>query len=476
MKHIELKYISGLVCLFFAMSGVTSALAAQRVKTSYKHYSIFNFQEKNILCEPYIVQKDDWLYKIFKQKGEISEQDFPFFISIFKQLNPHIHNIDAIAPGARILIPLKFVNKQDFLPDHEGMLKVPVVEFQDKTARPSPKIKLREYTISPGDTVSELMDQVFLKKGGGISPEGLHHFYQLNPHIKSVHRVHPGDRIRLPDPALSHSSLKPLLFEDTATATVSPEKIQHLQQYAAAINGRLVHQGKLYFPGRDGGNDVQLDLSRTPLIESGDTNDKTLLIPGRHPGGGQLLDEMMRQTIASYWRQFKLQSIDAVIEQLITIKKEMHIPAGHLSNSWIADILFDTPFEYFSKETIRFQLNHLQVSVVMDRVKRPGVPDLLLNFGSVYGQGITAIQQAGFEVLSFSAQKSINDQIHHLLSALGYNVWQDPSFNHKGTVEPLTGIYAEQPESRLFICFFPLTQDARSFLETRQIRYVFLKQ
>lgn len=477
MKRTQTKYIiAGLVCIFLAISGVTSALAAQRIKTSYKHYSIFTIQDKNILCEPYIVQKNDWLYKIFKQKGEISEQDFPFFISIFKQLNPNIHNIDAIAAGARILIPLKLVNKQDYSPDHDGMVKVPVVEFQDKTTRPSPKIQLREYTVSPGDTVSELMDQVFLKKGGGISSEGLHHFYQLNPHIKSVHRVHPGDRIRLPDPALSRSSLRPLLFEDTASATVSPEQIQHLQQYAATVNGRLVHQGKLYFPGRDGGKDVQLDLSRTPLIESGNLSEKILLVQGRHPGGGQLLDEMMRQTIASYWRQFKLQSIDAVIHQLAKIKKEMDMPAGHLSKSWIADILSDTRFEYFSKETIRFELNHIPVSMVMDRVKRPDRPDLLLNFGSVYGQGITAIQQAGFEVLSFSAQSSINDQIHHLLSALGYRVWQDPAFNHKGTVETMTGIYGEKPENRLFISFFPLTPGARSFLETRQIRYVFLKQ
>jgi hypothetical protein len=476
MTRNEIKYIAGLACILFALSGITSALAAQRIKTSYKHYSIFNFQDKNILCEPYIVQKDDWLYKIFKQKGEISEQDFPFFISIFKQLNPHIHNVDAIPAGARILIPLKLVSKQDYAPGPDGLVKVPVVEFQNKTARPRPEIRLREYTISPGDTVSELMDQVFLKKGGGISPEGLHHFYQLNPHIKSVHQVRPGDRIRLPDPALLRSSLRPMLFEDMAGATVSPEQIQHLHQYAATVNGTLVHQGKLYFPGRAGGKDVQLDLSRTPLIESGDLSKKTLLVQGRHPGGGHLLDEMMRQTIASYWQQFTLQSIDAAIQQLVKLKTGLDMPAGHLPGSWITDILSDTRFEYFSKETIRFEVNHVPLSVAIDLVKRPGRPDLLLNFGTVYGQGITAIQQAGFEVLSFSAQESASAQIRLLLSALGYSVWQDPAFNNKGTVETLTGIYGENPESRLFISFLPLTPGARSFLETRQIRHVFLKQ
>ncbi len=475
MKRTEIKCLAGLVCIFLAMSGVTSALAAQRIKTSYKHYSIFTFQDKNILCEPYIVQKNDWLYKIFKQKGEISEQDFPFFITIFKQLNPDIHNIDAIAAGARILIPLQVVNKQDFTPDPDGMVKVPVVEFQDRTTLPGPGSQIREYTIAPGDTVSRLMDRAFLKKGGGITSEGRDLFYQLNPHIKSIHRVHPGDRIKLPAPSLPHRTPEPLLFEDTTRAPVSVEQIQHLQRYAAAIHSTLVHRGKLYFPGRNGGKEVELDLSRTPLIETGDLNEKILLVPDHPLGGGQLLDERMRQTIASYWHRVKIQSIETVIRQRVKTTRGMDMPDGHLSESWIADILSDTQFEYFPEETIRFQLNHIPVSVVMDRVKRPDGPDLVLNFGIVYGQGIFALQEAGFEVLSFSVRSSINDQIHHLLSALGYRVWQDPAFTHKGTVETLTGIYGEQPENRLFISFFSLTPDAQSFLETRQIRYVFLK-
>ncbi|MBU0463175.1 MAG: hypothetical protein KKE12_06115, partial [Proteobacteria bacterium] len=35
----------------------------KRVKTSYKRYSIFKYKNEDILCEPYIVKKNDWLYK-----------------------------------------------------------------------------------------------------------------------------------------------------------------------------------------------------------------------------------------------------------------------------------------------------------------------------------------------------------------------------------------------------------------------------
>ena len=37
----------------------------------------------DILCDPYQVQKGDWVLKIFRQKGEIVLEDFREFLSIF---------------------------------------------------------------------------------------------------------------------------------------------------------------------------------------------------------------------------------------------------------------------------------------------------------------------------------------------------------------------------------------------------------
>ena len=41
---------------------------AAGVTTSYKQYSVFTYENENILCEPYQVKKNDWLYKIFRKK------------------------------------------------------------------------------------------------------------------------------------------------------------------------------------------------------------------------------------------------------------------------------------------------------------------------------------------------------------------------------------------------------------------------
>jgi hypothetical protein len=484
MKRTEIKCLASIVCIFLAMSVVTSALAAQRIKTSYKHYSIFTFQDKHILCEPYIVQKNDWLFKIFKQKGEISEQDFPFFISIFKQLNPHIHNIDAIAAGERILIPLKMVGQQDFTPDDDGMVEVPVVEFNDITDTFTLDQHIQAYTVQPGDMISKLVDTVFLQKGRVITREGQLLFYHLNPGIKNIDLVHPGDRVVLPKPSILNHAWRRMLTKPNQPVVsarqdrqvVSPYQIVQLQQYAAAIKSTLIHQGKMVFPGRNGEKDVQLDLSQTPLIETNETDEKTLLIP-HHPGGGHILDEQLLRQITSYWRQLKIEPIETVIQKLAEITtKPTSPPAMHSFKNTVPDILSHTKFEYFPEEKIRFTMDHIPVSATLDRVKRPGRADLLLNFGTVYGQGLIAIQDLGFEVLSFPPGLSQEDQIKGLLSALGYTIWKNPAFNHRGKVETLEGIYAEQSESRLFISPCPLTPGARVFFEARQIRYIHLKE
>jgi len=69
------------------------------LKKAYKTYTVGSWQGQEIFCEPYQVKEGDWLLKIFKQKGNLSEMNFPLFLSIFKHLNPHISNPDHIRPG-----------------------------------------------------------------------------------------------------------------------------------------------------------------------------------------------------------------------------------------------------------------------------------------------------------------------------------------------------------------------------------------
>jgi len=244
---------------------------AKGVKTSYKRYSIFKYKNEDVLCEPYIVNKDDWLYKIFRKKGEISEKDFPHFIIIFKEINPQISNIDAIEPGFHILIPLKNVVQGDYDQTLSGNVDIPVVEFSTISEDLNLKPFVQGHKIKKGETLSTLIDKDFLKKGGAISEEGLKAFQLANPNIKNINIIFEGSDIYLPDPSIKSQpwfqsllSGKPDEKEKKEQAVqqykIEAYKLSQLKKYSSLIGGTLLSSGKMYFPGKNNANQV-LDLS-----------------------------------------------------------------------------------------------------------------------------------------------------------------------------------------------------------------------
>ena len=104
-----------LICLV-AIIGFGSIItdapkSARATGLLYKNYVVRYDRGWDILCEPYMVKKNDWVLKIFRQKGEIAHQNFRDFLGIFQRLNPHIKNIDMIRPGQAIDIPIRKLEK-----------------------------------------------------------------------------------------------------------------------------------------------------------------------------------------------------------------------------------------------------------------------------------------------------------------------------------------------------------------------------
>ncbi|MCG8619295.1 MAG: hypothetical protein MI802_23995, partial [Desulfobacterales bacterium] len=264
-RRIVYGLVWGLLLLCQPLSG-----GSEGVKTYYKQYTIFTFDHEDYLCEPYLVKKNDWLYKIFRQKGEISASDFPLFLKIFRKINPKLSNIDAIAPGHQILIPLKRVDKQTYQEQETGTVEVPVLEFSHKFEENDLEKFVRKHTIQSGDTVSTLLGRDFLRKGGAVSEAGKRTFTILNPDIKDINRIYLGTQVLIPDPAIlsqpwfetflargEPGSLQPSpvntakgnTFSARPQPVLSRRDLSRLKRYAQLIQGTLMHQGKMHFPG-----------------------------------------------------------------------------------------------------------------------------------------------------------------------------------------------------------------------------------
>ena len=251
-----------------------------------KRYIVKRDQGKEILNDPYVVQKNDWIYKIFRQKGEISERDFPTFLEIFKRLNPKVRDINRIYPENLILIPLKIITK-DTLPTRPS--ETATIPFASISDRLSETVVVRK-----GDSVSKLLSQRFGVYGSKRYQEGIRRFQELNPQITDLNRIMVGQKVRLPlapssnserfsmatpepkpgEMAVSRPELqageKTVQNETESVSSVDgqippPGITSTLKQVASLLDAELYDQGSYYFPMM-AEEDWRLDLGLFPVM------------------------------------------------------------------------------------------------------------------------------------------------------------------------------------------------------------------
>ena len=279
--------------LWLALGPAAGATASSLV---YKNYIIRYDRGWDILCEPYVVKKDDWVLKIFRQKGEISHQDFRDFMGIFQRLNPQIKNIDMIRPGQSIDIPLRKVEHGTFTGQASGVVTIPFVNL----TQVSDVIKAHSetYQVRRGDTVSKLIAAKYGAYGSRSYQEGVKLFQAANPQVTNLDLIYAGQKVYLPDPEIREQSFYSAMYDaqgnlreairqksapepaPAATAQAAlpvpapaapapqstPESQSALQQAAATVGGALRDRGTYYLP-RPNQEDFEVDLSRHPLLE-----------------------------------------------------------------------------------------------------------------------------------------------------------------------------------------------------------------
>jgi hypothetical protein len=274
-------FFSLIITAFFLASSLASAAFF------YKSYIVRYDRGWNILCEPYIVKKDDWVFKLFRQKGEISHTDFPEFIRIFKRLNPHIHDMDHIRPGQNIVIPLRKVDEGTFSEQSSGVVTIP---FVTHVSMPEAKTEQStDYRVKTGDCVSILIAERYGNFGTESYQAGETLFRALNPQIENLNMIYAGQMIRLPEPKIKNQPLNPSpddagvphensngLDRTAVSDENTPPAFELknngkpsdslLSNVASILDAKLFNKGSYYLP-RQEQEDFKFDLSRTPFIK-----------------------------------------------------------------------------------------------------------------------------------------------------------------------------------------------------------------
>jgi len=326
------------LCLWFA--GAWPAYGA----LLYKSYVVQYDRGWDILCDPYVVQKNEWVYKIFRQKGEISQQDFQEFLEIFKRLNPKLRNVDRIRPGQQILIPLKKLEQEALPGQSSGVVTIPFVTISK--INEILEAYSQRYRVVRGDWVSTLVSKHFGPYGTPSYQKGLELFKALNPDIENLDLIHTGQLLTLPDTSLQNQPWYQSLFDASGQLRIEnggglplpsnlatrPDGLSGHSEYqpgdpiaetAMALDGKLLNRGTFFFPQKNG-RALELDLSQFPMIE---LQDGTRLLIARQDNA-QEADLTMLQ---SRWKNVKVVSVppQATVEQVLeSVFAKDDTPAG----------------------------------------------------------------------------------------------------------------------------------------------------
>ena len=260
----------------------------------YKSYLVKQDRGREILCDPYIVKKNDYVLKLLRQKGEIAAEDFPEFLAVFKRVNPHIRDINLIRPGQQIFIPLRVLRSNEMPGQASGVVTIPYVTIGRRQEQTEEYIQ--RYRVQPGDCVSKLIASRFGRYGSADYREGIRLFRMMNPTVADLNLIYAGRMLRLPEPSVKDAPwysaaveksgttaavpapvAAAAVFQDRETTEVSSEPSTPLAIAAEALGAVLLDRGTYFFP-RPGGRDFRHDLSRAPALEFPDGH--LTLLPG----------------------------------------------------------------------------------------------------------------------------------------------------------------------------------------------------
>ncbi|NIO19199.1 MAG: LysM peptidoglycan-binding domain-containing protein, partial [Candidatus Aenigmarchaeota archaeon] len=177
------------------------------VKTAEMGKEIYEVDNRKVLTQAYIVKKGDCLWKILREKGLWRRGNISELLSVIKKLNGSLRNLDLIHPGEKIIIPLKITPLAPNLAQERSSLK-------KRTLLKGPTdLKFENYTVMPGDSLTKVV-----KARYKMPPEYLYNEYldlvkDLNPSIKDLDAIYPGQIIRLPmySPEIARGPIGPVI-------------------------------------------------------------------------------------------------------------------------------------------------------------------------------------------------------------------------------------------------------------------------
>ncbi len=281
------------------------------VQTAEVAKEIVELDNKKILTEAYVARNGDHIWKILRNKNALGKNNLGEVLSVLKKLNPSLSNIDLIHPGEKIIIPLVITPATN----KEKPEKIAAAE-----AIPLEDIKnLEYYTVRPGDSIIRVINKKYSIPEKNLYNEYLDRFKKLNPDIKDLNNIYPGQKVRLPiySPRVVKGTIeeKPQKPEpnDEAIRQINKEKGDSLKEIFTLIGEEWVDQGKQFIPLKTGGQ-IDLNAETYPIINV--RNGEKVIVDLYNN-----LPDRMAELIRSSWAYYHIVHITENDDLMTTVGK-----------------------------------------------------------------------------------------------------------------------------------------------------------
>lgn len=272
------------------------------VKTAEVDKQIYKVEKKRVVTETYSVQKGDYVYQILRQKGLLKKRrNIREILTTLKKLNRSLTNLDLIYPGQKIIIPLK-ISPIDGIPILART--VPPTPFPIEKLK---ELDLENYTVKRGDALITVVKDRYNIPDHIVYNEYLTFVKKLNPSIKDLNLIHPGQTIRLP----IYSAQKISMPIEPAPTPKSERQVQkkrmntiglHLGEIFTLLGEEWVQSGEHIIPLKTGGQ-INLKADSYPIINLSAGN---RVIVDLHNN----LPKKMGNLITSNWNNYNIIHLD----------------------------------------------------------------------------------------------------------------------------------------------------------------------
>jgi len=173
----------------------SSAISKKNEDTAHLSFQKTAISKKK--PDTYTVKQGDWIYNIIRQKFGGTEKDILKILKQVKRLNPKIKNLHKITPGQKLILP----SEELLLYTRSVLRKSPKKKILRKTTAELQGVAKEgptsTYVVKEGDSLSNIIHGE-LKASNVDIYQILRTVKRLNPNIKNINKIQPGQELLLP--------------------------------------------------------------------------------------------------------------------------------------------------------------------------------------------------------------------------------------------------------------------------------------